>query len=1149
MAFNSKDIVFIQRDDANTLYRQVNISASNAVFYVDADGHLSASKVATFPHTWPSSSNSITSSYAFTSSYALNALGGSSDTSLSASWASSSISSSYAELASSSSTSETAINSLAADFALLAGEAIHTISSSYTVSASWAPMPPAATTSNSSSWASSSLYSIVAEYATSSLSSSWASSSLYSIQSGFATSSLSSSWASSSFYSIQSGFATSSLSSSWASSSLSASRATTTNSSSYSLTASFAHNAFSSSWARTASYFEYIYYNVTQSTTILANWASASLSSSFASSSLYAYIAGYATTSLSASWASSSLYSIQSGYATSSLSASFATVAYRAIESAYATSSLSSSFSSVSNRAIESTYATSSLSSSFASSSFLSSRASFATSSLSSSFASSSFLSSRASFATSSLSASFASSSFLSSRASFATSSLSASYSSASLSASYAVTASYAHNSFNSVTASYALITSGGFSMTSGSTWNITSSWALNALTASYVLLAVSSSYSLTSSYALNTPASFTIASGSSWNITSSWSTSSLTASSINFTPQLASTASYVLLAISSSYSRTSSFALNIPAPFTIASGSLWNITSSWSSNTVSASYAPGSPSISSSYALTSSYTFTSSYAAAAPVVFTSKTDNYLPKWSSNSLTATSSIYDNGTSVGIGTNNPLRTVELWTSASSPILSLWEYSARNDGSDYGAVSFNGSTINLGTDPTAEIRFTRVGAGAHGSLSFRTRGGGSSLSRETLLIDNNQISTFSGSVVGLSGFTGSILGTSSYSNNGNSSSYSRTSSYANVSSDVIFGSGISGMVPFYSQNRLSSTSSLFFEPAGAMYLRSSSFTIQQESSSVIYIQSLGPSDYDAPNLEFDRARGKFTSRSPVIDGDYLGQIVFKGYKSGYNGYYPSNFIRSVAAESYGVLSGSAASLQFFTTTVGSVSPEEAFRITPSGSLMFAPGKIIHSSTPFALQLFGSSSFATTASFANASTSASYSRSGSYSITASYAATAAFAPSSSFANTASYFGSGTNNYVPKWTNNALTSTSRIYDDGSMVGIGTVPTSFSTLQVSGRNPRETPSINAVFSVSDTDDVTKVLVLGYSSSFGDGTNGAGIIAAADQTLGWRPIVINPHGGNVGINVTNPRTSLHVQGTISSSAITSSSTWYCLVVI
>ncbi len=39
-------------------------------------------------------------------------------------------------------------------------------------------------------------------------------------------------------------------------------------------------------------------------------------------------------------------------------------------------------------------------------------------------------------------------------------------------------------------------------------------------------------------------------------------------------------------------------------------------------------------------------------------IAFTGKTNNYVPKWSSNTLTATSSIYDSGTGVGIGTTTP-----------------------------------------------------------------------------------------------------------------------------------------------------------------------------------------------------------------------------------------------------------------------------------------------------------------------------------------------------------------------------------------------------------------------------------------------------------------------------------------------------------
>jgi hypothetical protein len=68
--------------------------------------------------------------------------------------------------------------------------------------------------------------------------------------------------------------------------------------------------------------------------------------------------------------------------------------------------------------------------------------------------------------------------------------------------------------------------------------------------------------------------------------------------------------------------------------------------TSSYSNNSLTSSYYGGS-------VTTASFSSTSSY-----VNFTGKTDNYVPKWSSNQLTGTSLIYDNGTNVGIGTTSP-----------------------------------------------------------------------------------------------------------------------------------------------------------------------------------------------------------------------------------------------------------------------------------------------------------------------------------------------------------------------------------------------------------------------------------------------------------------------------------------------------------
>ena len=130
-------------------------------------------------------------------------------------------------------------------------------------------------------------------------------------------------------------------------------------------------------------------------------------------------------------------------------------------------------------------------------------------------------------------------------------------------SCSYAYTSSYSLNA--------------GSSLTTGSTYPITSSWSNNS---------ISSSYSQTSSFALN--AGSNLITASTYPITSSWA----------------------LNAISSSYSDTSSYSLN--AGSSLTTGSTYPITSSWSNNSISASYIQSSD-LSASYATTSSYASTAS--------------------------------------------------------------------------------------------------------------------------------------------------------------------------------------------------------------------------------------------------------------------------------------------------------------------------------------------------------------------------------------------------------------------------------------------------------------------------------------------------------------------------------------------------------
>ena len=196
-------------------------------------------------------------------------------------------------------------------------------------------------------------------------------------------------------------------------------------------------------------------------------------------------------------------------------------------------------------------------------------------------------------------------------------------------SSSYGLSASYANNSTTSQTASYL----------NAGTYAITSSWSNNA---------VSSSYALSSSYTLNATTAQTSSYVDAGNITtgtlnnsrlpsqinvtgitgshfgtSSWATNSLTASSINFTPSLASTASYIL-------------GNNVSGKVT---SSITSDTASYSNNSTSSSYA-----LSASYGINPGY-----------VPYVSASSNVI--LGSNSLSTNSRI-------GIGTTTPTGSLDI-----------------------------------------------------------------------------------------------------------------------------------------------------------------------------------------------------------------------------------------------------------------------------------------------------------------------------------------------------------------------------------------------------------------------------------------------------------------------------------------------------
>jgi hypothetical protein len=207
---NRYEAVFVQRRTDNSFYEQINVSGSDIIVYLDSTGMLNADKISVWA-----------------ANYGL----GSGGSSVSSSWASSSLSSSHAITAS------FALNGggggggsgIFASQSLVATQSIY---STRSLQANQATQSLYATQSIYANQATQSLFSTQSIYAN------IATQSLFSTQSIYATSSLSSSWASasiSSSYALYADTAGESLSASWASSSLTSSVTTT---SSYAISAS-----------------------------------------------------------------------------------------------------------------------------------------------------------------------------------------------------------------------------------------------------------------------------------------------------------------------------------------------------------------------------------------------------------------------------------------------------------------------------------------------------------------------------------------------------------------------------------------------------------------------------------------------------------------------------------------------------------------------------------------------------------------------------------------------------------------------------------------------------------------------------------------------------------------------------------------------
>ena len=103
---------------------------------------------------------------------------------------------------------------------------------------------------------------------------------------------------------------------------------------------------------------------------------------------------------------------------------------------------------------------------------------------------------------------------------------------------------------------------------------------------------------------------------------------------------------------------------------------------------------------------------------------------------------------------------------------------------------------------------------------------------------------------------------------------------------------------------------------------------------------------------------------------------------------------------------------------------------------------------------------------------------------------------------------------------TGDGMSSPRMVIDKVGKVGIGTA-TPDAILHIVGVHDDD--GIATQLKVSDSDDITQYCSMGYENALD-----AGVIAAADNDTGWKPVLINPIGGKVGIGTTTPAKALHV---------------------
>jgi hypothetical protein len=114
----------------------------------------------------------------------------------------------------------------------------------------------------------------------------------------------------------------------------------------------------------------------------------------------------------------------------------------------------------------------------------------------------------------------------------------------------------------------------------------------------------------------------------------------------------------------------------------------------------------------------------------------------------------------------------------------------------------------------------------------------------------------------------------------------------------------------------------------------------------------------------------------------------------------------------------------------------------------------------------------------------------------------------------------GSGTTNYVPKFTASGTIGNSLIYDTGSRIAIGGTSATYGVLTVQ--------SDAGQFCIQSNTTPGKQLQIGY-----DFTTNNSYLSSLEQGVAFTPLALQPNGGNVGIGTSTPEGPLHINRNIS----------------